>query len=45
MRELRARSGKALRAVARELGISASAVSQIERVPMRPSVSRLIAYV
>ncbi|TYB66011.1 helix-turn-helix domain-containing protein [Nonomuraea sp. PA05] len=45
LRELRARSGKSLRAVARELGISASAVSQIERGAMRPSVSRLIAYV
>ncbi|NJP97438.1 helix-turn-helix domain-containing protein [Nonomuraea sp. FMUSA5-5] len=44
LRELRARSGKSLRAVARELGISASAVSQIERGTMRPSVSRLIAY-
>ncbi|WP_219470529.1 helix-turn-helix domain-containing protein [Nonomuraea rhizosphaerae] len=45
LRELRERSGKSLRAVARELGISASAVSQIERGVMRPSVSRLIAYV
>lgn len=45
LRELRTRSGKSLRAVARELGISASAVSQIERGSMRPSVSRLIAYV
>ncbi|MFD0478888.1 helix-turn-helix domain-containing protein [Nonomuraea thailandensis] len=45
LRELRERSGKSLRAVARELGISASAVSQIERGTMRPSVSRLIAYV
>jgi transcriptional regulator with XRE-family HTH domain len=45
LRELRARSGKSLRAVARELDISASAVSQIERGLMRPSVSRLIAYV
>ncbi|TMR99732.1 helix-turn-helix domain-containing protein [Nonomuraea basaltis] len=45
LRELRTRSGKSLRAVARELGISASAVSQIERGTMRPSVSRLIAYV
>ncbi|MEV4084909.1 helix-turn-helix domain-containing protein [Nonomuraea fuscirosea] len=44
LRELRAGSGKSLRAVARELGISASAVSQIERGTMRPSVSRLIAY-
>ena len=45
LRELRLRSGKSLRAVARELGISASAVSQIERGQMRPSVSRLIAFV
>jgi transcriptional regulator with XRE-family HTH domain len=45
LRELRTESGKSLRAVARELGISASAVSQIERGTMRPSVSRLIAYV
>ncbi|MFI7700247.1 helix-turn-helix domain-containing protein [Nonomuraea sp. NPDC049480] len=45
LRDLRTRSGKSLRAVARELGISASAVSQIERGTMRPSVSRLIAYV
>ncbi|MFC4113205.1 helix-turn-helix domain-containing protein [Nonomuraea zeae] len=45
LRALRTESGKSLRAVARELGISASAVSQIERGTMRPSVSRLIAYV
>lgn len=45
LRELRLRSGKSLRALARELGISASAVSQIELGTMRPSVSRLIAYV
>ena len=45
LRELRVQSGKSLRAVARELGISPSAVSQIERGLMRPSVSRLIAYV
>ncbi|MEV0614111.1 XRE family transcriptional regulator [Nonomuraea sp. NPDC050404] len=45
LRELRTESGMSLRAVARELGISASAVSQIERGTMRPSVSRLIAYV
>lgn len=45
LRELRVESGKSLRALARELGISASAVSQIERGTMRPSVSRLIAYV
>ncbi|MGN9841202.1 helix-turn-helix domain-containing protein [Nonomuraea sp. H19] len=45
LRDLRTQSGKSLRAVARELGISASAVSQIERGTLRPSVSRLIAYV
>jgi transcriptional regulator with XRE-family HTH domain len=45
LRELRLRSGTSLRALARELEISASAVSQIERGIMRPSVSRLIAYV
>nr|WP_062341318.1 XRE family transcriptional regulator [Herbidospora sakaeratensis] len=45
LRELRERSGLSLRAVARELGISPSAVSQLERGLMRPSVSRLIAYV
>jgi transcriptional regulator with XRE-family HTH domain len=45
LRELRLQSGTSLRALARDLGISASAVSQIERGVMRPSVSRLIAYV
>src|SRR3569833_753494 len=45
LRELRLQSGTSLRALARELGISASAVSQIERGVMRPSVSRLIAFV
>lgn len=45
LRELRIQSGTTLRALARELGISPSAVSQIERGVMRPSVSRLIAYV
>jgi transcriptional regulator with XRE-family HTH domain len=45
LRELRLQSGISLRALARDLGISASAVSQIERGIMRPSVSRLIAYV
>ncbi|WP_345399660.1 helix-turn-helix transcriptional regulator [Nonomuraea salmonea] len=45
LRELRTESGKSLRTVAKELGISPSAVSQIERGTMRPSVSRLIAYV
>jgi transcriptional regulator with XRE-family HTH domain len=45
LRELRLQSGMSLRALARELDISASAVSQIERGMMRPSVSRLIAFV
>jgi transcriptional regulator with XRE-family HTH domain len=45
LRELRRESGLSLRAVAGRLGISPSAVSQIERGVMRPSVSRLIAFV
>lgn len=45
LRALRLESGMSLRGLARELGISASAVSQIEHGTMRPSVSRLIAYV
>src|ERR1700742_4174920 len=45
LRELRAGAGVSLRALAGRLGISPSAVSQIERGVMRPSVSRLIAYV
>ncbi|MCM6762323.1 helix-turn-helix domain-containing protein [Rathayibacter sp. ZW T2_19] len=45
LRELRLASGMSLRALARELGISASAVSQIERGSMQPSVGRLIAVV
>jgi transcriptional regulator with XRE-family HTH domain len=45
LRELRTGSGVSLRALAGRLGISPSAVSQIERGVMRPSVSRLIAYV
>lgn len=45
LRELRKTSGLSLRALAGRLGISPSAVSQIERGAMRPSVSRLIAYV
>lgn len=45
LRELRLASGMSLRALARELGISASAVSQIERGSMQPSVGRLIAIV
>jgi transcriptional regulator with XRE-family HTH domain len=45
LRELRTGEGVSLRALAGRLGISPSAVSQIERGVMRPSVSRLIAYV
>jgi transcriptional regulator with XRE-family HTH domain len=45
LRELRTASGISLRTLAARLGISPSAVSQIERGVMRPSVSRLIAYV
>jgi transcriptional regulator with XRE-family HTH domain len=45
LRALRKASGLSLRALAGRLGISPSAVSQIERGVMRPSVSRLIAYV
>jgi transcriptional regulator with XRE-family HTH domain len=45
LRELRLEAGVSLRALAGRLGISPSAVSQIERGVMRPSVSRLIAYV
>jgi transcriptional regulator with XRE-family HTH domain len=45
LRELRSGAGVSLRALAGRLGISPSAVSQIERGVMRPSVSRLIAYV
>ncbi len=45
LRELRLGSGISLRSLAARLGISPSAVSQIERGTMRPSVSRLIAYV
>ena len=45
LRELRTASGVSLRALAARLGVSPSAVSQIERGVMRPSVSRLIAYV
>src|SRR6201996_4225103 len=45
LRELREEAGFSLRALAARLGISPSAVSQIERGVLRPSVSRLIAYV
>jgi transcriptional regulator with XRE-family HTH domain/mannose-6-phosphate isomerase-like protein (cupin superfamily) len=45
LRELRSQSGLSLRALARSLDISASAVSQIETGVMVPSVNRLIAIV
>jgi transcriptional regulator with XRE-family HTH domain len=45
LRDLRQDTGVSLRTLAGRLGISPSAVSQIERGVMRPSVSRLIAYV
>ncbi|MDA2805591.1 helix-turn-helix domain-containing protein [Nocardiopsis suaedae] len=41
IRELRTRRGLSLRVLAKRLGISASALSQIERGKMRPSVTRL----
>jgi transcriptional regulator with XRE-family HTH domain len=43
LRALREQRGISARALALTLGISASAVSQIERDVMRPSVARLIA--
>lgn len=43
LRELRKQQGMPGRALADRLGISASAVSQIERGVLQPSVSRLIA--
>ncbi|MFT4305858.1 MAG: helix-turn-helix domain-containing protein [Microbacterium sp.] len=43
LRALRKEQGMSARALAATLGISASAISQIERGVMRPSVSRLIA--
>ncbi|GAB3295888.1 helix-turn-helix domain-containing protein [Pseudoclavibacter terrae] len=45
LRALREEAGLSLRELARRLDISASAVSQIERGVMRPSVNRLIAIV
>jgi HTH-type transcriptional repressor of puuD len=45
LRELRTQSGLSLRALARALDISPSAVSQIETGVMVPSVNRLIAIV
>jgi transcriptional regulator with XRE-family HTH domain len=43
LRALRTARGMSARTLAKSLGISASAVSQIERGVMQPSVSRLIA--
>ena len=43
LRELRRQRGMSARAVAAALGISPSAVSQIERGVLQPSVSRLLA--
>ena len=45
LRELREQSGRSLRSLASELEISASALSQIERGAMQPSVNRLLAIV
>ncbi|GAA5124537.1 cupin domain-containing protein [Haloechinothrix salitolerans] len=45
IRTLRRAKGTSLRALAGELGISPSALSQIERGTMRPSVTRLIQIV
>ncbi|PPG34239.1 transcriptional regulator [Rathayibacter sp. AY2B7] len=45
LRELRLSAGLSLKALAGRLGISVSAVSQIERGAMQPSVGRLIALV
>lgn len=43
LRELRREKGMSARSLAQRLGISPSAVSQIERGVLQPSVSRLIA--
>ncbi|MCK2023530.1 helix-turn-helix domain-containing protein [Microbacterium sp. kSW2-24] len=43
LRDLRKRQGMSARSLALRLGISPSAVSQIERSVLQPSVSRLIA--
>ena len=45
LRELRENSGMSLRELARQLGITPSAVSQIERGAKQPSVNRLLAIV
>lgn len=42
LREVRLRAGLSAAALARRIGVSTSAVSQIERGVMQPSVSRLI---
>ena len=42
IRHLRQESGVSLTALARQLGVSASAISQIETGAMQPSVSRLV---
>ena len=45
LRQLRLASGRSLASVAQELGISSSALSQIETGAMQPSVNRLIELV
>jgi DNA-binding XRE family transcriptional regulator len=45
LRTLRTRSGRSLASVAHELGISSSALSQIETGVMKPSVQRLVELV
>ncbi|MEV8268327.1 XRE family transcriptional regulator [Microbacterium sp. NPDC076911] len=45
LRKMRAQSGRSLVSVAAELGISASALSQIETGVMQPSVNRLVELV
>jgi transcriptional regulator with XRE-family HTH domain len=45
LRQLREERGLTLREVGKRLGISTSAVSQIERGVLRPSVNRLFAFV
>ncbi|KQR08449.1 helix-turn-helix domain-containing protein [Cellulomonas sp. Leaf334] len=45
LRQLREERGLTLKEVGRRLGISTSAVSQIERGVLRPSVNRLFAFV
>lgn len=45
LRRLRTASGRSLASVAQQLGISSSALSQIETGTMRPSVNRLVELV